>query len=363
MAKAKTKKTTGASKAESADLYLCAQPLPLPVLLPDDLLPARVSAIRLGAKKWVNGTVLHFHFLDRTGTPAWRWAEAQKQVVRDAFAVWKGLGLGLSFVEVADPSEAEIRMGCLQGDGSWSAVGTDTLRHSNLGRSMNFGWDLTTLWGRATALHEIGHALGLSHEHQNPRAGIVWNEPKVYERFSAPPNSWDRTKIHHNIIRKLDLSEVQGSDWDPASIMEYPFPPGLIVSPQPYDVAGVGQNMVLSAQDKEWAKRWYPPIVPPAPIRLMQVERLDSAPGRQSDFSFAPDATRKYRIQTVGEGDCLLVVFEVRGGEPRHMIAQDDSGIDENLSFRVKLVKGRKYILRVRVNFTNEGEGVGLLVS
>jgi hypothetical protein len=363
MAKAKSKKTIGGPKAVDASLYLCAQPLPSPVVLSPDLNPERAFAIRLGAKKWVNGTVIHYHFLDRTSAPTWKWIEAQKKIVRTAFGIWKALGIGLSFVEVTDPSEAEIRIGCLQGDGSWSAVGTDCLRYSNLGRTMNFGWDLTTAWGKATALHEIGHALGVSHEHQNPKAGIVWNEAKVYERFSAPPNNWDRDKIYNNIIKKLDPSEVQGSEWDPASIMEYPFPAGLIATPKPYDTTGIGQNVDLSTNDKDWVKRWYPAVVAPAPISVMQFERLESAPGSQTDFAFAPDATRKYRIQTVGDGDCLLVVFEVRDGEPRHFVAQDDSGIDENLSIRVKMVKGRNYILRVRVNFTNSLQGVGLLIS
>ena len=42
-------------------------------------------------------------------------------------------------------------------------------------RTMNFGWALTTAYGHDTALHEIGHTLGLEHEHQNPNAGISWN--------------------------------------------------------------------------------------------------------------------------------------------------------------------------------------------
>ena len=71
-------------------------------------------------------------------------------------------------------------------------VGTDILKYHDLGRTMNFGWDLATAWGRATALHEIGHTLGLPHEHQNPRAAIVWNEARVYEHFSGEPNCWDR---------------------------------------------------------------------------------------------------------------------------------------------------------------------------
>jgi hypothetical protein len=362
VAKAKTK-TSRRKDGAGSDLYLCAQPLPAPVVLPPDLLPEREFAIRIGAKKWVNGTVLHYCFVDRPSPPVWTWIEAQRKVVRWAFGVWKALGIGLSFVEVTDPSEAEIKIGCLQGDGSWSAVGTDCLSYSKLGRTMNFGWDLTTPWGNATALHEIGHALGLSHEHQNPKAGIVWNEAAVYEHFAAPPNGWDHDKTFNNILKKLDPSAVEGSAWDPTSIMEYPFVPGLIASPAPYDKNGIGQNVVLSASDKDWATRWYPATNNPVPIGAMQLERVEPSAGSQTDFEFKPDATRKYRLQTVGEADCLLVVFEVRAGEPRHFIAQDDSGADENLSIQVKMVKGRTYILRVRVNFVSSPQGVGLLIS
>ena len=35
--------------------------------------------------------------------------------------------IGLSFVEVKNPAEAEVRIGFLDGDGSWSFVGTDVL--------------------------------------------------------------------------------------------------------------------------------------------------------------------------------------------------------------------------------------------
>ncbi len=101
-------------------------------------------------------------------------------------------------------------------------------------RTMNFGWDLTTPYGRDTALHEIGHALGFPHEHQNPLAGIVWDEEKVYRYFAGPPNNWPRQTTHHNIIRKISADLVEGSAWDKDSIMHYQFPAGLIISPSYY---------------------------------------------------------------------------------------------------------------------------------
>ena len=91
---------------------------------------------------------------------------------------------------------------------------------------MNFGWDLTEDprgGGVDTPVHEIGHTLGFPHEHQNPFSGIVWDEEAVYQRFAGSPNFWSRQQTFHNVLRKLSSAEVEGSDWDPNSVMHYGF--------------------------------------------------------------------------------------------------------------------------------------------
>src|SRR5205814_194392 len=85
-------------------------------------------------------------------------------------------------------------------------------------------------YGRGTALHELGHVLGMEHEHQNPFAGIKWHDDAVYQSLGGPPNNWSRQTTFHNILEKLDPQQVQGSSWDPDSIMEYEFEPGLVTA-------------------------------------------------------------------------------------------------------------------------------------
>ena len=57
--------------------------------------------------------------------------------------------------------------------------------------------------------------------------------------LAKPPNSWSRATTFHNILEKLSTQEVEGSSWDPDSIMEYEFEPGLIDEPDKYDSQGL----------------------------------------------------------------------------------------------------------------------------
>jgi hypothetical protein len=226
----------------------CALPPVAPRDLPAGMDPARVEAIVVNESKWVNHTVLHYYFFDREtdgehvfladGTRQWRpWTtdKAHQDVVRSAFDHWKAQGIGLEFVEVTSRNEAEIRVGFMEGDGSWSYLGRQILDRGTNERTMNFGWDLLRAPREAdTARHEIGHTLGLPHEHQNPNAGIVWDEEKVYASLGGPPNNWPREKTQWNILRKIEPDTVQGSNWDPDSIMHYPFPAGLILQPEQF---------------------------------------------------------------------------------------------------------------------------------
>jgi hypothetical protein len=351
------------SVASDAPLFCRAMPVSPPPVPIDDGSP-QARAIRVGVNNWDNGAVIHWALITR---PGWNWPAAQADIVRWGFKTWADLGIGLKFVEVQDESEAEIKIGRLQGDGSWSFVGRDVLRFNDRGRTMNFGWDLTTQWGHATALHEIGHSLGLQHEHQNPRAGIVWDRLKVIADLSAPPNSWSVRQIEAQILNALPATNLEGSNWDPTSIMHYPFKPGLIVAPKPYDVRGIGNNVVLSPQDITWARTWYPPINQPEPIGLLDLRAIDSAPGAQTDFLFTAPATRRYKISYVGtvdpsDADVRIGVYEVRDGVPRAFADDADLGQPRTAAVSAKLVRKRQYVVRCRVLFAQDGVQLKILI-
>jgi hypothetical protein len=306
----------------------------------------------VGAPKWANGTVLRYAFFAADAAPEWAPSdEKQTNVVRSAFEAWEEVGIGLQFVEVEDLGEAEVRIGFLDGDGSWSYIGRDILRQPGGERTMNFGWDLTTGWGGVTALHEIGHTLGMPHEHQSPFSGIVWNEDAVYASFAGEPNFWSREDTFHNVLRKLHPAQVEGSSWDPDSVMEYPFEAGLINEPAEH-ANGIAAPDGISNLDIEWMQKWYPgDRPPPAELVPFQSVALELAPAQQADFRISPPASRVYEIATFGDADTVLVLFENVGGEPRFLAGDDDGGQERNAHLSQTLFQGREYVLRMRLNW------------
>lgn len=324
--------------------------------------PQRLAAIIISKSKWANGTVLHYCFF-KTGH--YKVPKKQADAVRAAFKKWKRVSIGLSFKEVDQLSEAEVRIGYSAADGvSESSVGREVLKDPLNEPTTIYGWDLTTQEGASTALHEIGHVLGMEHEHQNPFAGIKWHEEEVYKALAKPPNKWKRSETFHNILEKLSTHQVQGSTWDPDSIMEYEFEPGLIDEPEKYDINGLTPPGTLSKADKEWLRKWYPPMAAALPVlHPFQSVAAELAAGQQIDYEIRPTESRKYCLETKGATDTLLVLFEDVGGVPRLLSGDDDSGEERNASISYKLFKGRKYIARLRVNYPGRSGKASLMIS
>jgi hypothetical protein len=334
--------------------------------LQENIDPNRAFMAIVLSKKWVNRTILHYYFFDNPSN--WRGDNIQKNAVRQAFTTWKNVGIGLEFVEVNDPTEAEIRIGFEQNAGSWSYVGRDAVdfdvAKNPQNRTMNFGWDLTTPYGRDTALHEIGHAMGLIHEHQNPKAGIVWNGEKVRRYFAGPPNNWNPQQIENNILNKIAPEAIQGSNWDKDSIMEYWFEAGLIISPPGYENQRLIPKGNLSPIDIDEIRRFYP-STPEVNLELKPYlsAMVDLNSGEQLDFIIYPPETRTYTIQMIGGLDAVIVLFEDINGTDSYIKGNDDSGFDKNAQIITRLVKERIYKLRLRVSYTGAtGKGAVILL-
>ncbi|HTP32377.1 MAG TPA: hypothetical protein VMJ75_09395 [Candidatus Acidoferrales bacterium] len=363
MARAKSSQSseTNPSKQNKPFCRMLARTVPQfgPTVMGD---PRRLSAIIATNSKWVNGTVLHYCFFTKGHFSV---PKKQADAVRGAFRKWKAVGIGLEFKEVTKLSEAEVRVGYSVPDGSSaSSVGRDVLKVPTNEPTTVYGWDLTTPYGSGTALHELGHVLGMEHEHQNPFAGIKWHEQAVYDSLGAPPNNWDHDTTFHNILEKLDPKQVQGSQWDPDSIMEYEFEPGLIDEPEQYDKNGLTPPGTLSAPDKEWALKWYPAMPKALPaLHAFKPAVLSLAAGKQADYSIKPTESRKYVIETKGGSDATLVLFEDVNGTPRYLSGDDDSGEERTASISYRLFEGRHYIARLRLNHPGPTGKVSLMYS
>lgn len=320
--------------------------------------PFREFAIVENLYKWINGTVLHYYLL-----PSKDATDKQKAVVRWAFGEWTALGSGLHFREVDDPLEAELRIAFnFAGQRSSSLIGTYNLKIKHPNPTMTFGWDLTTEWGHATALHEIGHAVGLKHEHQNPNAGIVWDEAAVIKHYKQT-NDWDEQTVRHNILNKLEPGDITGTDWDVTSLMHYPIAAGLIIKPEGYGNKSTPRNVTFSAQDKAFVLSTYPKSSQArTELKPMSLVPLALESGEQADLILAPDGTRDYQIQTVGKSDSRIVAFELWDGEPRFVAADDDSAEERNAGLLLRLVQGREYLLKVRLHSAYGGQGFGVMM-
>ena len=165
--------------------------------------------------------------------------QAIKTIVQQRIIPLVSGTLNLKFVDKKAP--ADVRISFDSGGGSWSLVGTDCLEEKNE-PTMNFGW-----FDVATVIHEFGHMLGLIHEHQNPRGETIqWDKEAVY-KWANETQGWDKETTQKNIIDKYNVENINGSDFDPLSIMLYFFPPSLTLNR-----VGTNQNLRLSGIDIQY---------------------------------------------------------------------------------------------------------------
>lgn len=213
-----------------------------------DLLDTRLAGVMISSKKWATGRTIKVAFMPGS--------DAGVVIrIKPYFLEWTKYA-NLTFEFVADPNQADIRVALKWGAGSWSYLGTDALAIPKNEATMNFGWLQANTaedeYSRVV-LHEVGHALGMPHEHQHPQGGIPWDKEAVYRYYSGPPNNWDRVTIDRNLFARYSETITQFSAFDRDSIMLYAIPNELTLGDWE-----AGWNRTLSGTDKAFAGEQYP---------------------------------------------------------------------------------------------------------
>lgn len=344
------------SKKQEANIHYCGMPVVEPRTFESDVSAERASFIVANDKYWANGTDLKFFFMGGS--------DLQKETVRKAFKRWKILGIGLSFTEVNIAETSHIRIAFDPNDRSgtwWSFVGRDILTRPFHEKTMNLGGDFNSDYAYTATLHEIGHTLGLKHEHQNPNAGIEWDKEKVYSYFLAT-NNWSTDKVDYNILNKI--TNVFGSNWDRLSIMHYSFPQGLILKPSELNTTGIAVNWDLSPTDIKWAKDTYPGKKEEVlrDVKSYQPAFVTAPAGEQDTFVFKPEYSSKYQIMTHGNMDSVMVIFQEVGSSVEYLSGDDNSGTPNGSTIEIRLLKGVTYRIAVRVMFRQRTDNTVLLI-
>ena len=304
----------------------------------------RTRAISPIGKTWMNGSTLRVRFNGGTA--------AEQARTREQAAWWAAVA-NLKF-EFNNAPDAEIRITFDPNDGAWSYIGTDCRSIPLNEATMNLGF----LDG-GTAAHEFGHAIGLAHEHQNPAGGIQWNETVVIQEMAKSPNFWDEQKTRHNILRKYTADQVNGTAFDPASIMLYFFP-------STWTLNGIGTraNEVLSQMDKEFVAgaRMYPKtgsvVSTAVPLKINAARRTAASIGKFGEedlFTFTAPADGQYVIDTRGPTDVVMKLFGP-DSETALVAEDDDSGVATNARITAGLIAGQYW---AQVRHYNRANGMG----
>jgi hypothetical protein len=258
--------------------------------------------------------------------------------------------LGIEFTEAAD---AEIRIAFDSSDGAWSYIGTDCREIPANEPTMNLGF----LDG-GTAAHEFGHAIGLAHEHQNPRGGIQWNEAVVIREMAKPPNLWDEQKTRHNILRRYEADQINGTAFDLDSIMLYFFPASWTLNG-----IGTNANETLSPTDKKFisGEKMYPTdgsVSDAVELKANAKRRTQASIGKIGEedlYKFTAAADGRYVVDTLGPTDVVMKLFGPNS-ETALIAEDDDSGIDANARLAANLIAGEYF---VQVRHYNRASGMG----
>lgn len=208
----------------------------------------------------------------------------------------------IKFIWNAPIEKSDIRVSFRLPRQAWSTVGTDAKKVPVTQPTMNFGWLDDDLQFNApkykntgqVVMHEFGHAMGMIHEHQNPKSNpIVWNKDVVYAELQRT-NGWTKQQTDHNMFakygdaqlceeakampkgseRRIAMEEycsgqlINGSEYDVTSVMHYFYPPSWILE----GPTEIPINLTYSPLDKKWLRKYYGVELPEESPNVMKVK-------------------------------------------------------------------------------------------
>ena len=274
--------------------------------MPNCFYGGRAQMLREFAKKWINGTTLHYYFFNRNSDGSdgnWVGSNSQKAIIRRAILDWQDIGMGVKFQEVTNREEAEIRIGFAQKEDSWSLVGRDAidLAENPDERTMNFSAGLTKKSGSKRALAEIGRALGFGHYGMDCSPSEDWSSAVSMAQQVYPP------------MKRFVEKELA-----------------------PFDSVRIG---VGPGQQRDFRIR-------PQLSRNYKIEVKG-----QSDVVLV-------LFEDVGGLD----LFEEMDRELEFVAGDDDSGENRSTSINTRLYRDREYVLRARLIFSGIHHGPTILL-
>jgi hypothetical protein len=137
----------------------------------------------------------------------------------------------------------------------------------------------------------------------------------------------------------------------------------LIQAPAKY-VTGLTPKGGLSPADKTWVAQVLPwrqgTGEPQLKVGLSQFAQAEGR--RDTRVRVRTDAHPHLHIGTFGTSDTVLVLFEVTPRASADRRANDDSGTDLNAHVQMRLQKGRKYQVGVRLYYADAALETSLMV-
>ena len=167
--------------------------------------------------------------------------EAIKKIVRERIEPL--VNFKFNFIE--DESKAMVKISLQQNLWPTSYIGYNG--HDNSYHLMTFGgW-----FSVEVVLHEFGHLIGLVHEQQNPNGKIAWDREAVLK--FGKTQGWTDQQTETYILYTEKTENINGSTFDPLSIMLYPYAAELTMNK-----IAINMSTRLSGKDVLWICKTYP---------------------------------------------------------------------------------------------------------